>query len=155
MRKLREANGLLDELTKQLETNMTQLGITDKELNNLKDNFVDKEKSDDLKKSQDKIVENDAKNVELFKERDVHKQNIDKQEQALTSIDTATANIEDFTKLLQSLDIIIKSIGTSIEKAQTLGKTIDTNKAAAVELSKKYKEKKQIYGVAQDLAHEK
>jgi len=30
-----------------------------------------------------KVKENDAKNVDIFKERDIHKQNIDKQEQAL------------------------------------------------------------------------
>jgi len=44
MRKLREANQLLDELTKTLEGNMTQLAITNKELVGLNDEFKDKEK---------------------------------------------------------------------------------------------------------------
>lgn len=83
MRKLREANQLLDELTKTLEGNMTQLAITNKELVGLNDEFKDKEKQNDLEAEDKKVKENDAKNVDIFKERDIHKQNIDKQEQAL------------------------------------------------------------------------
>ena len=83
MRKLREANQLLDELTKTLEGNMTQLAITNKELVGLNDEFEDKEKQNDLEAEDKKVKENDAKNVDIFKERDIHKQNIDKQEQAL------------------------------------------------------------------------
>ena len=83
MRKLREANQLLDELTKTLEGNMTQLAITNKELAGLNDEFKDKEKQNDLEAEDKKVKENDAKNVDIFKERDIHKQNIDKQEQAL------------------------------------------------------------------------
>jgi chromosome segregation ATPase len=131
MRKLREANQNLDELTKILETNMTQLAITDKELNGLTDEFKDKEKSNDQEGEGKKVKENDAKNVELFKERDAHRVSIDKQEAELNAVEVSKASIEDFTAIIGKFDGIIKAIGVSLDKAKGLGKIVDTNKGAA------------------------
>jgi uncharacterized coiled-coil protein SlyX len=49
MKKIREANQLLEELSRALENNKTQLSIANKELTSLNDDFKDKEKENDIK----------------------------------------------------------------------------------------------------------
>ena len=125
MRKIRQANHLLDELTRALETNKTQLSIANKELDSLNDGFQDKEKSNDKSAETAKVQENDGKNVELFKERDTLKSAVGKQEETLNTLDPSKASIEDFNAVLKQLDVVTKMIQGSLEKAQGLGKSID------------------------------